>query len=73
MKCEYDARADVLLLKLRREKPDFGEQEGNVITHYSKSFKPVEIEILDASKTAVKVMRKILAAHKNGGSFAVNV
>ncbi len=50
MKCEYDPESDVLLVRIRKEKPDHGEQKGNVITHYSKSGKVVELEILAARK-----------------------
>lgn len=64
MKYTYDAEADVLVIKLRSEKPDFGEQEGNVITHYNKDYKPVEIEILDASQTASEIIETILASKR---------
>ena len=61
MKYDYDSRADILILKLRAGKPDFGEQEGNVITHYGKDYKPIEIEILDASKTTADIVKTILS------------
>ena len=64
MKYEYDAESDTLMLKLRNEKPDFGEQQGNIITHYNKNYKPVEIEILDASSTAAKIMKAVLQGQK---------
>ncbi len=60
MKYKYDPKADVLLIKLSTEKPDFGEQRENIITHYNKKGKPVEIEILDASKTAVDIIKAML-------------
>lgn len=50
------------MLKLRIGKPEFGEREGNVITHYGKGFKPVEIEFLDASVTASEILRVILSS-----------
>lgn len=53
MKYEYYPETDILIIKLSKGKPDF-EQKENIITHYSKQGKPIEIEILDASKTAVK-------------------
>ena len=62
MKYEYDAESDVLTIRLSKGKLDFGEQEGNVITHFDKEYKPVEIEILDASKEAVEMIRTILKA-----------
>ena len=64
MKYEYDAESDTLMLKLRNEKPDFGEQEGNIITHYNKNFKPVEIEFLDASKTAGEIIKVVLEGQR---------
>lgn len=57
MEYKYDNKTDILLIKLSKEKPDFGEQKENIITHYNKEGKPIEIEILDASKTAVKNCR----------------
>ncbi|HLD85805.1 MAG TPA: DUF2283 domain-containing protein [archaeon] len=60
MKYKYDAKADVLVISLSNEKPDFGEQKENIITHYNKNCKPVEIEILDASKTALDMIKAML-------------
>ena len=60
MEYEYDAETDVLVIKLRAEKPDFGEQEGSIIAHYNKDNKPVEIEILDASKTTLDMLRAMI-------------
>jgi hypothetical protein len=40
--------------------PDFGEQTENIITHYSKDNKPVEIEILDAIKTMIKIFETMV-------------
>ncbi|OFV96207.1 MAG: hypothetical protein A3H28_04395 [Acidobacteria bacterium RIFCSPLOWO2_02_FULL_61_28] len=60
MKYKYDPEADVLLITLSREKPDFAEQSQNVITHYNKEGKPIEIEILDASETALDILGAVL-------------
>ena len=60
MKYRYDPDADVLLIILSNEKPDFGEQRENIITHYNKNGKPIEIEILDASKTALDILKVML-------------
>ncbi|MBI3934835.1 MAG: DUF2283 domain-containing protein, partial [Acidobacteria bacterium] len=59
-KYKYDRESDVLLITLSREKPDYAEQSQNIITHYSKSGKPIEIEILDASQEAVDIIKAIL-------------
>ncbi len=60
MKYEYDPETDILLIKLSKGKPDFGEQKENIVTHYNKQGKPIEIEILDASRTAVKIVQAIV-------------
>lgn len=64
MEYKYDPETDILLMKLSKEKPDFGEQRDNIITHYNKEGKPIEIEILDASKTAIKIVETILQSRK---------
>lgn len=60
MEFKYDPETDILLIKLIKGKPDFGEQTENIITHYNKQYKPIEIEILDASKTTVKIVETVL-------------
>lgn len=60
MKYDYDSEADVLVIRLSEKTPDFGEQEGNVITHYTEDNKPVQIEILDASETAIGMLQAML-------------
>ncbi|MFP4000599.1 MAG: DUF2283 domain-containing protein [Thermoplasmata archaeon] len=62
MRYEYDQDTDILLIKLSDEEPDFGEQSGSIITHYAKDGKPIEIEILDASETALSMIKPILAS-----------
>ncbi|MFP4045837.1 MAG: DUF2283 domain-containing protein [Candidatus Aenigmatarchaeota archaeon] len=64
MKYKYDAETDILTLQLSEGKPDFGEQSGPIITHYNKDGKPVEIEILDASDTALEMIKPILEGRK---------
>ncbi|MBU0662010.1 MAG: DUF2283 domain-containing protein [Candidatus Diapherotrites archaeon] len=64
MKYKYDAETDILVIRLRGEKPDFAEQEGEVITHYNKQSKPVEIEILNASETALEIVRAMISHRK---------
>jgi len=50
------------LIKLSDEKPNFGDRSGPIITHYSESGKP--IEILDASETALSIIKPILSKKK---------
>lgn len=68
MKYKYDAKTDILLIELSKGKPDFGEQSENIITHYTKKGLPIEIEILDASKTVAKAVEAI---KKKGVALAV--
>jgi len=60
MKYKYDKETDTMVIALSAEKPDFAEQEGDIITHYSKENKPVEIEMLNASKTAIDMLKAML-------------
>lgn len=64
MKYKYDPETDILLIQMGNEKPDFGEQRGNIITHYSRKGNPIEIEIMDASRTAVKMLEAIMQGRK---------
>lgn len=64
MEYKYDPKTDILLIKLSSEKPDFGEQKGNIINHYNKKGKPIQIEILDARKTTVKMVEAIVQSKK---------
>ena len=50
----------MLLITLSRGKPDFAAQSQNVITHYNKEGKPIEIEILDATETALDILGAVL-------------
>ena len=59
MKFKYDKQTDILVIRLSREKPDFASQKGNIIAHYNKNHKPVEIEILDANRTTKQMLKTI--------------
>jgi uncharacterized protein YuzE len=59
-KVEYSPDVDALVITLSEEKPEYGEDVGeNIIIHFSKSGKPVEIEILDASQLLISSMKAI--------------
>ena len=60
MKYKYNNQTDIMVIELSSEKPDFAEQEGDIITHYNKENKPVEIEILNASKTTLDMLKAML-------------
>ncbi len=59
MKYKYDKKTDILVIELSGEKPDFAEQKDNIITHYNRQNKPVEIEILNARKTTREMMKAV--------------
>ncbi|MAG18226.1 MAG: hypothetical protein CL944_01995 [Candidatus Diapherotrites archaeon] len=59
MKYKYDKETDILVIELSMDKPDFAEQKDNIITHYDKNNKPVEIEILGASKATKEMLKAI--------------
>jgi uncharacterized protein YuzE len=61
---KYDPKTDILVLVLGKGNLDFGEQKENFITHYDKKSKPLEIEILDASKTVMKMVSAIMSGNK---------
>ncbi|MDE1827840.1 MAG: DUF2283 domain-containing protein [Candidatus Micrarchaeota archaeon] len=58
MRYKYDPKTDILLMIIKNGMPDFGKRSGNIITHYNKRGIPIEIEILDASKTIMKTLLK---------------
>ena len=60
MKYKYDKETDTMVIELPKEKPDFAEQKGNIITHYNKQNKP--IEILNASRSALEMLKAMLPA-----------
>jgi len=59
-KVEYSSDVDALVITLSSDRPDHGEEIGeNIIVHYAKDGKPVEIEILDASDLVISSMEAI--------------
>ena len=64
MKYRYDPKTDILILVLGKGRLDFGEQKENIITHYDRKGKPLETEILEAGKTAMKMMSTIMSGKK---------
>ncbi len=64
MRYKYDSETDILMIELSKGKPDFGEQKENIITHYNKRGIPMEIEILDASKTVAEIVDVVLNKRK---------
>ena len=62
MNYKYDKETNTMAIELPKEKPDFAEQKGDIITHYNKQNKPIEIEILNASKATLEILKLILPA-----------
>ena len=53
MKIRYSSEADILMIELREGKPvDSIDLKEGIILHLDSEGKPLEIEILDASKIA---------------------
>ncbi len=51
METHYDKEANVLLIRISNNKPEYGEDVGKgIVVHFDKNKNPVEIEILDAKK-----------------------
>lgn len=59
-KVEYSPDVDALVVTLGEKTPEYGESYGdNIIIHFDKEGKPVEIEILDASELVISSMEAI--------------
>jgi uncharacterized protein YuzE len=65
MKYEYSPEVDILLIRLQKGKLDHGEQHGNVIFHYSKEGKLLELEILDASQETAQMIHTIMKSKQS--------
>ena len=50
MKISYNRKQDIILLEAAKGKIDYAEEIGPVIVHFSKTNKPILLEILDASE-----------------------
>ncbi len=57
MKLRYDKDDDVLMVWFSKDHIDYAEKEKNIIVHFSKTNKPVLIEILEASSFLEKTSK----------------
>ncbi len=73
MRYEYDAQVDILMIYLNKDKPDHGEMNGSIITHYNKKGKAVQLEILDASKTAMEMIQTMLRSKQAAAGHSFHV
>lgn len=59
-KVDYSSDVDALVITLREGSPEYGESFGdNIIIHFDKDGRPVEVEILDASELVISSMEAI--------------
>lgn len=50
MKLKYYKEDDILVIKTSAEPFNYAEMANNIVVHYTKTGKPVRIEILEATK-----------------------
>ena len=63
MKVEYSGKEDILMYEVSDEPIDYAEEMDSVIVHFTKSGKPVLLEILDASKFPAQTMKATGKSH----------
>lgn len=57
---EYSPDVDALVITLGEERPEYGEEVGeNIIIHYARGGRPIEVEILDASEVVISSVEAI--------------
>jgi uncharacterized protein YuzE len=57
MKVDYDKDEDILMYEVSDEPIDYAEEMDSVIVHFTKSGKPVLLEVLDASQFLTLTMK----------------
>ncbi len=57
MKVRYSTKEDILMYEVSDEPIDYAEEMDSVIVHFTKSGKPVLLEILDASRFLARTIR----------------
>jgi len=62
VKITYDGVGDTLSILLSKEQIAYGEEHGPVIVNYDEKGKPVEIEIMNASKFIGEFLSTIIKA-----------
>jgi len=62
MKITYDGVGDTLSILIKDEQIAYGEEHGPIIVNYNGKGKPVEIEILNASKFLGELLLTIIKA-----------
>lgn len=62
MKINYDREQDIMLLELSSGAIEHAEKAEPIIVHFSKTDKPVLLEILDASEVLSAIVKDFLRA-----------
>lgn len=62
MKISYNRKQDIMLLELSSSAIEHAEKAGPIIVHFSKTDKPVLLEILDASEVLSAIVKDSLRA-----------
>ena len=57
MKVDYSREEDILMYEVSDEPIDYAEEMDSVIVHFTKSGKPVLLEVLDASRFLTQTMK----------------
>jgi len=57
---EYDPDGDILVLTVCEGTVDHGQQEGDIILHFSEDDTLLQVEILDASRTLAGMLEEVL-------------
>jgi len=57
LKVRYSPKEDILMYEVSDEAIDYAEEMDSVIVHFTKSGKPVLLEILDASKFLAQTIK----------------
>jgi Protein of unknown function (DUF2283) len=63
LRVSYKARDDILMYEVSDEPIDYAEEMDSVIVHFTKTGKPVLLEVLDASKFLAKSLRATKREH----------
>ena len=63
MKVDYSKEEDILMYEVSDEPIDYAQEMDSVIVHFTKSGKPVLLEILDASKFLTQTMKATGKSH----------
>jgi uncharacterized protein YuzE len=71
-KVTYDGVGDTLSILLSKKQIAYAEEHGDVIVNYDKSGKPVEIEILKASKFMGDLLATIIKAKAGETELEIN-